>query len=62
MKLTSYIPGLALEDAFRKAKKARGQILDFMATVIAAPRAELSIYAPRIHTMTIPVVTSCIGR
>ncbi len=44
-----------VEDAFRKAKKARGQILDFMATVIAEPRAELSAYAPRIHTVTIPV-------
>ncbi len=52
------IRGLAwnlVEDAFRKAKKARGQILDFMATVIATPRTELSVHAPRIHTVMIPV-------
>ncbi len=52
------IRGLAwnlVEDAFRKAKAARAKILDYMATVIPATRAELSPYAPRIHTVMIPV-------
>ncbi len=50
------IPGLAwdlVEGAFAKARAARGKILDAMAQVIAQPRAELSKYAPRIHTMRI---------
>ncbi|HAS82494.1 MAG TPA: polyribonucleotide nucleotidyltransferase [Verrucomicrobia bacterium] len=42
-----------VEKAFAMAKKARGQILDFMETVIPAPRAELSPYAPRIETIMI---------
>ena len=45
------IRGLAwnsVEKAFALAKNARGKILDYMAGVIAAPREELSPYAPRI--------------
>ena len=52
------IPGLPwpmVEEAFRKARQARLQILDFMQSVLPAPRAELSPYAPRIRTMNIPV-------
>jgi polyribonucleotide nucleotidyltransferase len=44
-----------LRDALSHAKKARHFILGEMAKVIASPRAELSPYAPRIHTMRIPV-------
>jgi polyribonucleotide nucleotidyltransferase len=50
------IPGLRwdlVEGAFQMAKAARMKILDFMQSVIAAPRAELSQYAPRIHTLKI---------
>lgn len=43
-----------LESALQKAKTARKQILDFMSTVIAEPRAELSPNAPRIHKLSIP--------
>jgi len=42
-----------VEGAFEKARVARNQILDFMATVIEGPRAELSPYAPRIHIIKI---------
>lgn len=50
------IRGLAwnlVEGAFERARKARGQILDFMASVIAQPRPELSPYAPRITVVRI---------
>ena len=50
------IPGLnweLVEATFSKAKIARNKILDFMATVIAEPRSELSPYAPRIHVIKI---------
>jgi len=40
-------------DAFEKARLARLKLLDFMAGVIAAPRPELSPYAPRITTLQI---------
>ncbi len=42
-----------IEATFEKARIARNKILDFMSTVIAEPRAELSPYAPRIHTIKI---------
>jgi polyribonucleotide nucleotidyltransferase len=42
-----------VEATFSKARIARNKILDFMATVIAEPRAELSPYAPRIHMIKI---------
>ena len=42
-----------VEGAFEKARVARHQLLDFMQTVIAAPRAELSKHAPRITVIMI---------
>ena len=42
-----------IEQAFARARSARLQILDFMAGVIAAPRPELSKYAPRITVLQI---------
>lgn len=50
------IPGLSwqqVEDAFALALKGRLEILDFMETVIAAPREELSVYAPRLESIKI---------
>ncbi|MBI5683919.1 MAG: polyribonucleotide nucleotidyltransferase [Verrucomicrobia bacterium] len=51
------IQGLTLEltrQAFAQAKAARMQILDIMAKTLAAPRPELSKYAPRMETLRIP--------
>lgn len=42
-----------LKEALAQAKKARLEILDMMATVIAEPRKELSPYAPKIETFKI---------
>ena len=44
-----------VEGAVKAAHDARLQIIDFMETVIPAPRAELNKYAPRIEEMQIPV-------
>ncbi len=44
-----------VEGALEAARAARMDILDYMESVIPAPRPELSPYAPRIYTMTIPV-------
>ncbi len=52
------IPGLTwdqVEQALAQTRDARMQILDYMETVIAEPRAELSPHAPRIETVNIPV-------
>jgi polyribonucleotide nucleotidyltransferase len=43
-----------VEGALARAKKARGQILDFIQSVIPEPRKELSKYAPRIEEVMIP--------
>jgi polyribonucleotide nucleotidyltransferase len=43
-----------VEEALGKAKVARGKILDFIESVIPAPREELSPKAPRIFNMDIP--------
>jgi polyribonucleotide nucleotidyltransferase len=43
-----------VEDALEAARVGRNTILDYMATVIPAPREELSPYAPRITTIKIP--------
>lgn len=51
------IPGLSwdlVEGAFTEAKKARLKLLDFMNTVIADPRPNMSIYAPKIEILSIP--------
>ena len=39
--------------AFEKARVARLQILDFMATILAKPRVEMSPYAPRVSVVKI---------
>ena len=39
--------------AFEKARVARGQILDFMATIMAKPREAMSPYAPRVSVVKI---------
>lgn len=43
-----------VEEALNKAKVARGKILDFIESVIPAPREDLSPRAPRIFNMDIP--------
>ena len=47
------LPWDLVEGAFEKARLARHKLLDFMHGVIAAPRAELSQHAPRIHQIKI---------
>jgi polyribonucleotide nucleotidyltransferase len=42
-----------IAEIFEKAKKGRFQIIDQMETVIPEPRKEISIYAPRLETLTI---------
>ncbi len=42
-----------VEGAFEKARATRLKILDFMDTLIAAPRPEMSQYAPRVQVLTI---------
>lgn len=42
-----------VEQTFTQSKEARMKILGFMSNVIAAPRAEMSKYAPRIVTINI---------
>jgi polyribonucleotide nucleotidyltransferase len=43
-----------MKEALEQARHARLFILDKMVAVIATPRAEMSQYAPRIYTLTIP--------
>lgn len=49
------LPYEVIEEALDKAYKARLEILDAMAEVIAKPKANLSPYAPRVETLMIPV-------
>lgn len=42
-------------EGIHEAKRLRTQILEFMNGVLAAPRSDLSKYAPRIETIKIPV-------
>ncbi|MBT3296519.1 MAG: polyribonucleotide nucleotidyltransferase [Verrucomicrobia bacterium] len=52
------IPGLAwdlVEGAFELARKTRLELIDFMESVIPAPREDMSEHAPRISQVTIPV-------
>jgi polyribonucleotide nucleotidyltransferase len=44
-----------MREALEQARRARLFILDKMTAVIDKPRAEMSPYAPRIYTLTIPV-------
>jgi polyribonucleotide nucleotidyltransferase len=43
-----------MKEALEQARKARLSILDKMLAVISEPRKEMSLYAPRIYTLTIP--------
>ncbi len=54
LKITG-LPWDLVRGAFGKARDARLRILDVMCEAIPEPRAELSPYAPRIHSLTIPV-------
>ncbi|MDD5483078.1 MAG: polyribonucleotide nucleotidyltransferase [Kiritimatiellae bacterium] len=47
------LPWPLVEEALEKARAARMKILDFMASVIAEPRKDLSPYAPRVHEVKI---------
>jgi polyribonucleotide nucleotidyltransferase len=44
-----------IKDALQRAKEARGEILDFMYKVIEKPRTEISKYAPKVTTLTVPI-------
>jgi Polyribonucleotide nucleotidyltransferase (polynucleotide phosphorylase) len=44
-----------IKDALQRAKEARGEILDFMYKVIEQPRTEISKYAPKVATLTVPI-------
>ena len=51
------VSGITLEimrKALEQAKKGRFEILDAMGTALAAPRADISTFAPRIVTIRIP--------
>ena len=47
------LPWALVAQAFEKARVARLQILDFMATILAKPRSEMSPYAPRVSVVKI---------
>ena len=52
------LPGIShqiMSEAIRQAKVARTTILGVMTGALAEPRKELSVYAPRIETVKIPV-------
>ena len=52
------LPGISIKilaEAIHQAREARATILGVMAGALAAPRTELSVYAPRIETVKIPV-------
>ncbi|MBN1793675.1 MAG: polyribonucleotide nucleotidyltransferase [Candidatus Omnitrophica bacterium] len=49
----THLTGDIISTAFHQAKKARLEILDRMDAVIEKPRADLSVYAPRIIKITI---------
>jgi polyribonucleotide nucleotidyltransferase len=53
IKITNVSPAL-MREALEQARKARLEILEKMRQVIAEPRKDLSPYAPRIFTLTIP--------
>jgi polyribonucleotide nucleotidyltransferase len=52
---TPNVSAALMREALNQAKKARFEILDVMEAAIDAPRKELSPYAPRIYTISIPV-------
>ncbi len=52
------LPGVShqiMKEAIQQAKEARTKILETMTGALAEPRKELSVYAPRIETVRIPV-------
>jgi polyribonucleotide nucleotidyltransferase len=49
------IPLSIMTEAIHRAKKDRGTVLAVMNAALAAPRGELSQFAPRIETLKIPV-------
>ncbi len=52
------LPGISLklmEEAIYRTRDARYKVLEVMLAALAAPRTELSPYAPRIETIKIPV-------
>ena len=49
------VPITLMREALEQAKRARLHILDKMNACISTPRPTLSLYAPRITTITIPV-------
>ncbi len=52
------LPGVShqiMKEAIQQAKEARTKILETMTGALATPRTELSVYAPRIETVRIPV-------
>lgn len=51
---TPNVSAALMREALQQAKKARFEILDVMEAAISEPRKELSPYAPRIYTVTIP--------
>ncbi len=58
LQMDTKIKGLSsdiIAQTFKQAKEARLQILDVMNAVISQPRADLSMYAPRVYKLTIPV-------
>lgn len=50
---TNGLPWELVAQAFEQARQARLRILDFMATVIAAPRDKMSLFAPRVQVVKI---------
>jgi polyribonucleotide nucleotidyltransferase len=53
IKVTNVSPNV-MREALEQARKARLEILDKMEAIISEPRKELSPYAPRIYTLSIP--------
>jgi len=50
----SGIPAAVMTQALEQARKGRMHLLDKMAETLAAPRPEISQYAPRIYSLVIP--------
>jgi len=48
------LPAAVLAEGLRQARQARLEILEAMNAVISSPRVELSPYAPRMITVTVP--------
>lgn len=54
IKISGITPQI-LADALQQAKEARLLIIDKLEQTIATPRPDISVYAPRIFTITVPV-------